>query len=167
MAPLISRQTGFTLVELMVVLVVIAVAASMVTMSLSPVAGHALESAAERLSATLEAARWQAISSGRRIAWEAPPSGSTGVQGHWYDQLPNGVWQLRVTPSPPSPPSSEDGVTVSVTLPPPLNQAPARLLLGPEPVGAPACVWLTQAGSTIAVVSDGVAAFSVRRDAHC
>ena len=77
-----SIAAGFTLVELMVVLVVLAIAASVVAMSVMPASGHALETAAENLASTLEAARWRAISTRRRIAWEAPATGQAAAQ--WF-----------------------------------------------------------------------------------
>jgi general secretion pathway protein H len=66
------RIVGFTLVELLVVLVVLAVATSLITVSVSAASGHVLEGAGEQLAASLEEARWQAISTGRRIAFETP-----------------------------------------------------------------------------------------------
>ena len=163
-----ALATGFTLLELMVVLVVLAIVGSMVTLSISAASGHALESAAERLSSTLEEARWQAIATGRRIAWEAPqtnpPAGKTSAEARWYEQTQDGVWQFRIAPL--TTPLF-DNIAVSIVQPRSTNDVPARLVLGPEPVGMTACVLLTQDGSTVAVVSDGVAPFSVQRDDHC
>lgn len=157
-----SIAAGFTLVELMVVLVVLAIAASVVAMSVMPASGHALETAAENLASTLEAARWRAISTRRRIAWEAPATGQAAAQ--WFDQSNDGTWQLRVTPASPL-----DGVVTIVTIvqPRPASDAPVRLILGPEPVGAPVCVLLTQANNAMVIVSDGVAPFSVKTNANC
>ena len=163
-----ALATGFTLVELMVVMVVLAIVVSMVTLSISAASGHALESAAERLSSTLEEARWQAISTGRRIAWEAPqfstPASKTSAEARWYEQTQDGIWQLRIVP--PTTPLA-DNIAVSIVQPRSTNDVPSRLVLGPEPVGMSACVLLTQEGSTVAVVSDGVAPFSVQRDDRC
>lgn len=154
-----SIAAGFTLIELMVVLVVLAIAASVVTMSVMPASEHALETAAENLASTLEAARWQAISTRRRIAWEAPATSQAAAQ--WFDQSNDGTWQLRVTPAAPL-----NGV-ITIVQPRPASDAPPRLILGPEPVGAAVCVLLTQANNTMAVVSDGVAPFSVKVNASC
>lgn len=157
---------GFTLVELLVVLVVMAIAASMVTWSIAPTSGHALESAAERLAATLEEARWRAIATGRRIAWEAPAQDDSGGSAtpRWYEQTSHGTWQLRVTPGAAAPLT---GINAAAVLPRATGGAPMRLELGPEPVGAALCVLLTAQGSSMAVSSDGVAPFTVRRDAGC
>ena len=160
--------TGFTLVELMVVLVVLAVAASLVTMSLSATGGHGLASAAEHLASTLEEARWQAISTGRRIAWEAPktnnPASNAAEAARWYEQTQDGVWRLRVMPHATS---LFAGVSLSIAQPRSTDDAPARLVLGPEPVGLASCVLLTQEGRTVAVVSTGITPFAVRHDARC
>lgn len=164
-----SFAAGFTLVELVVVLVVLAIAASMVTVSVPAAGGHALESAAERLASALESARWQAISTSGRIAWEAPQAGaSTAAEAHahmrWYYQAADGTWRLRVTNADQSPLA---GATVLMVQPRSAAGAPARLVLGPEPVGVAACIVLSLDGATAAVVSDGIAPFAVRRNVHC
>ncbi len=157
---------GFTLIELLVVLVVLAIAAAMVGWSIAPTSGHALESAAEGLATTLEEARWRAIATGRRIAWEAPAQndGDDGSTPRWYEQTPQGTWQVRVTPGAGTPLA---GINATVVLPRAVGGSPMRLELGPEPVGAAACVLLTAQGSSMAVSTDGVAPFVVRRDASC
>ena len=155
---------GFTLIELMVVLVVLGVAASLITLSMAATRGHALESAAENLSVTLEEARWQAVATGRRIAWQAPQS---AAQPQWYEQAPGSSgapWQPRATPAATV---VLEGITVTLAQPLAAGGTAARLVLGPEPVGAAACILLTQDSQTLAIVSDGVAPFAVRRDARC
>ncbi len=160
--------SGFTLVELMVVLVVLAVTASLVSWSVSAARGHGLESAAEQLAATLEQARWQAISVGTRIAWELPQTssaaGSTMPEARWYEQTQDGIWHLRVTPAAVVP---FTGVALTITQPSSTGDAVARVVLGPEPAGVAVCILLMQEGSTVAVASDGIAPFAVRRDARC
>ncbi len=150
-----KHATGFTLIELMVVLVILAVTTSLITLSVSAATGHVLESSAEQLAATMEEARWRAIATGRRIALETP-AGQTLL---WYEQMADGTWRMRV-------PSAGDAFPASVTLQ--IAQtantaAPPRAVLGPEPVGAAICVQLTHEGSAMAVVSDGVAPFALRR----
>ena len=160
--------SGFTLVELMVVLVVLAVTASLVSWSVSAARGHGLESAAAQLAATLEQARWQAISTGTRIAWELPQTssaaGSTMPEARWYEQTLDGSWRLRVTPAAVA---AFAGVSVTMAQPQSAGDTPARLVLGPEPAGVAACILLMQEGSTVAVASDGFAPFAVQRDARC
>jgi type II secretion system protein H len=162
-----APAAGFTLLELMVAMVVMAIAVSMVTLSLSANSARALDGTAESLSSALEAVRWQAISTGRLIAWEAPQADSPGrAVPAWYEQAPDGHWEPRAdffrTPS-------LDGIAVTVVQPRAANSGgvPGRLTLGPEPVGLPACVLLSRERSTVAVVSDGVSPFLVRRGERC
>jgi prepilin-type N-terminal cleavage/methylation domain-containing protein len=167
-----TQPAGFTLVELLVVLVVLAIVASVATFSVSAGDGRALESTAERLASTLESARWQAISTASRVALAVPQSpasasSSTSASASelsWYDQTREGLWLLRVTDTQAVPLS---GATVTIAQPRPADGTPARLILGPEPVGPPACLLLTLDSSTIAIVSDGIAPFSLRHDARC
>lgn len=158
---------GFTLVELMVVLVVLAIAGAMVSFSVSArngFTGHSLESAAEHLSAQLEEARWRAISTGRRIALEVPQSAPATQSLQWREQKADGLWHIREMPGTTERFSS---VAIQIALPRPAAGAPSRLILGPEPVTAPACVLLTHEGNQVTVASDGIAPFAVQRDTGC
>lgn len=163
------RASGFTLVELLVVLVVLAVTASLVNWSVAAARGHGLESTAEQLAASLEQVRWQAIATGRRMAWELPQTssaaGSTMAEGRWYEQTQDGMWQLRVTPAT----VALAGVALTLAQSHATGDSPMpmRLVLGPEPAGVAVCILLMQEGSTVAVASDGMAPFTVRRDARC
>ena len=71
---------------------------------------------------------------------------------------------MRVTPGAGTPLA---GINATVVLPRAVGGSPMRLELGPEPLGAAACVLLTAQGSSMAVSTDGVAPFVVRRDASC
>jgi general secretion pathway protein H len=156
------RIVGFTLVELLVVLVVLAVATSLITVSVSAASGHVLEGAGEQLAASLEEARWQAISTGRRIAFETP----AGQAPLWHEQLADGTWRTRMLPAGAAD-AYPPGVTLQVAATGNATAAPARIVLGPEPVGAGACVQISHEGAHLAVVSDGIAPFAVRRGAGC
>lgn len=153
-----AHTDGFTLIELMVVLVVLAVATSLITLSVSAATGHVLEGAAEQLASTLEAARWRAISTGRRIALETP----AGQAPLWYEQLNDGTWRPRVAPAEFA---QATGVTLQIAQA--NNAMAARAVLGPEPVGAAICVQLAHEGAAMAVISDGISPFAVRREAGC
>ena len=165
----VSTTTGFTLIELVVVIAVLAIAAAVATFSIAAGRGHVLEAIAERLASNLESARWHAISTGRRVAWEAPwvevsAAGGPAREARWYDQMINGSWQRRVPESDEMP---QAGLSIRIAQPLGAQGAAARLVLGPEPVGVPACVLLTLEGAMIAVVSDGVTPFAVKRDGRC
>jgi general secretion pathway protein H len=60
---------GFTLIELMIVVALIAVAAGVVSLALRDPAGVRLETEAQRLSALLESARAESRGSGLAVHW--------------------------------------------------------------------------------------------------
>ena len=65
-----ARSRGFTLIELMVVMALIAVAVGVVTLSLRDPAAAQLDREAVRLAALLESARWQSRSAGVPLRFE-------------------------------------------------------------------------------------------------
>ena len=73
-------QRGFTLLELLVVVAIVALASAVVTMALPDPASTRLEREASRLAAILEAARVQARASGTLAGW-APGPGRPGSFG--------------------------------------------------------------------------------------
>lgn len=64
------RTTGFTLVELLIVVALIAIASGVVSLALRDPAATRLEREAARLSALLEAARAESRASGVAARWE-------------------------------------------------------------------------------------------------
>jgi general secretion pathway protein H len=60
---------GFTLIELMIVVALIAVAAGVVSLALRDPAGTRLQTEAERLSALLESARAESRATGLTVSW--------------------------------------------------------------------------------------------------
>src|SRR5574337_5004 len=73
----VRRTGGFTLIELMVVVALVAVAAGLVGLALRDPASQRLENEATRLSALLEAARAQSRAPGL--------PDSAGLPRHWLD----------------------------------------------------------------------------------
>ena len=68
------RSCGFTLIELMVVVALIAVASAAVTLALRDPSATQLEQEAARLAALLESARAEARASGLAVRWEPRPA---------------------------------------------------------------------------------------------
>ena len=86
------RRNGFTLVELMVVLAIMALFAGAVVMTIGDLRGGSTDTA-HRLSARLAAARDEAIVGG------APIAGWISASGYGFDRFENGRWQpLSVKP---------------------------------------------------------------------
>jgi len=64
-----NQTRGFTLIELMIVVALIAIAAGVVSLALRDPAGTRLETEAARLSALLESARAESRASGLAVRW--------------------------------------------------------------------------------------------------
>jgi len=111
-------QQGFTLIELMIVVVLIAVASSIASLALRDPASTTLEREGARLGALLEGARSEARSSGLAAYWE-PRTENPEVPGFRFRGLP---------PSSDLPSGwLEDGVSAEVV-------GARAVVLGPEPL---------------------------------
>lgn len=91
-------QQGFTLIELMVVLVIIGIASAAVGLSIKPDPLQALRKDAERLAQLLQVAQAEARTDGRPITWRATAKGYAfsrqALSGNGLDDLHDDA-QLR------------------------------------------------------------------------
>lgn len=136
-----ARHTGFTLLELVVVVAIIAMASAAVSLSLRDSTQDDLEREALRLSALFEVARAQSRSSGVAIFWQ-PSSQGFRFSGSQTDALP--VKWLH----------TDTGVV-----------ATEAIALGPEPIIGPQSVQLysrSHAQFRLRVVTDGIGPFTVQ-----
>ena len=145
-------QRGFTLIELMVVVLIVALASGMVVFSLRDTQGIALEREGQRLAALLEYARAQSRLQGTPVRWRVTRNGFA-LEG-------------LNKPVPEQPWLSQDTRVLDVL---PRNQSIdsaslAALALGPEPVLSPQSVLLGSGqtpGNTVRVATDGVRPFAI------
>ncbi len=140
---------GFTLLELLLVLSITALASAGVSLAFKDSASTELEQEASRLAALLDGARAASQRSGQALRWSPVPGGF-----QWEGLDAGARWDGQ--PWPQGWTSAEVFAQV---------EGAAAVTLGPEPVIAPQRVWLgsNRAPSLrLAVASDGVRGFEVQ-----
>ena len=141
---------GFTLLELLVVVAIVALVSAGVGFSMRDASLVQLERDADRLGAMLESARARSRVTGVPVRWYADATGFR-FEGLQPAELPQ-AWLDRDT---------------RVAGAPDMNGATdkATLLLGPEPIIGPQAVLLvssSQAGRSVRLATDGLRPFSVQ-----
>jgi len=138
---------GFTLLELMVVVAIAALATAGVTLAWRDSDAERLEREALRLTALIEAARAQSRVTGLPVAWRAAPGGFEFV----------GLRRADSTTAPAPQPWLFEQTSASVVQP---AGAPL-LVLGPEPVVPRQRLVLALGERRLAMGTDGVGPFKV------
>jgi len=141
------HSVGFTLLELLVVVAIVAMASAGVGFALRDSSQIQLEREAQRLAALLESARARSRVSGVPVRWRASADGFR-FEGLAPTELPE-QWLNKDT-----------RVAVDTG-----GAGTASLLLGPEPIIGPQEVVLTsisQPGQRVRLATDGVRPFAVQ-----
>ena len=142
------RRGGFTLLELIVVIAIIAMATASVTFAMRDSSAARLDREADRLAALLESARAQSRASGVAVRWRLVEGGSFVFEGLPPDALPNG-W-------------ATSGISAQAAL---ANGAPVpAVLLGPDPIIAAQQIVLYSEGPparSLRIATDGLRPFTV------
>ena len=138
---------GFTLMELLVVVALIAVATAGVSLSLRDSADSTLQRDAERLAVLLETGRAQARANGLPVVWRTQDNAPQQTQSFVFEGLP--------------PPGLPQNWLANST-----RAAPgSAITLGPEPLIEPQALALStqqSPGQTLWVVTDGLRPFKVQ-----
>ncbi len=135
---------GFTLLELMVVVAIMALATAGVSLAMRDSSQTQLERDAQRLAALLESARAVSRMTANTVVWRATPNGF--------------VFEGTLTAVQPTNWLGSDVVTTNT----------AAVVLGPEPIIGPQRIRLasiSQPGRSVSVTTDGVRPFKVVADA--
>jgi general secretion pathway protein H len=150
------KQNGFTLLELMVVVAIMAMATAGVSLAMRDNAQTALERDAQRLAVLFESARAQSRTSGVGVYWH------TTAEGFRFEGLPPGAlperWLVSGVVA-----SVRNGLEASNTV------GAAAVQLGPEPMIGAQTVDLSspptsdgQAPRTLRIGTDGLRPFAVQ-----
>ena len=134
---------GFTLLELLVVLTIIAIGTAGVSVSMRDSAETSLEREGTRLAALLEAGRALSRSSGQAVRWRVTPQGFR-FEGLSVASLPRNWLRADTT------------VRWDV------GASSNTLTLGPEPIIEPQTVTLLQDGRSVRLGTDGLHPFAVQ-----
>ncbi|MDR6885628.1 MULTISPECIES: pilus assembly FimT family protein [Variovorax] len=143
-----SRARGFTLLELIVVIAIIAMATAGVSFALRDSSAATLDREADRLAALLESARAQSRASGVAVRWRIVEGGSFVFDGLAPGALPSG-W-------------ASSGISAQASL---AGGAPvAAVQLGPDPIIAAQQIVLYSEGPparSLRIATDGLRPFTV------
>lgn len=149
-------SSGFTLVELLVVMVIIGITLGLASLNAIPSPRQDLQQEAQRIALLLQLARDEAIVRNRQVAFEANPEryrfvvrNDTGWEPVTRDDL------LRER--------TFRGAPLQLVLQPTTGADPnqVRITFGREPVDKPFVLTLATGGNAVAIRADGIGHFTV------
>ncbi|MES2831942.1 MAG: GspH/FimT family pseudopilin [Pseudomonadota bacterium] len=150
--PRMPDASGFTLLELLVVLVIAGLTLGMVSFNAIPSERQILQKETQRIAILLQLARDEAIVRNRPIAFEADE------QGYRFLMRQDNAWQLltqddllRARPFQRPP--------VAVSISPTQTQPILRVVFGREPVDRPFLLTLASGDNSAAIRADGIGHF--------
>ena len=140
-----KRERGFTLIELMLVVAIIAIATGVVSLALRDPTAAKLEQEAVRLAALLESARAEARSSGVAARWEPLEKQADGSDFRFVGLSAKDPFPTRFL---------EEGTAAQVI-------GARAVMLGPEPLIGEQRIVLRLDDQRLTLVTDGIGPFEV------
>ncbi|MEC4722602.1 GspH/FimT family protein [Noviherbaspirillum sp. CPCC 100848] len=147
---------GFTLLELLVVLIIAALLMGVVAFNAMPGERQALQNEAQRIALLLQLARDEAIVRNRPIAFEADNSRYRFLireENQWQLLGEDDLLREREF--------SRAPVALSIVPAVSADNGPLRIVFGREPVDRPFLLTLAMGNSSVAIRADGVGHFTV------
>lgn len=153
---LVRRAHGFTLLELLVVLVLAGIMLGMVSFNAMPSARQVLQNDAQRIALLLQLARDEAIVRNRPIAFEAD------AQGYRFLMRENNTWQM-LTGDDLLRPREFQRAPVQLFISPSsaAQNDPFRIIFGREPVDKPFVLSLAMGDTRVDIQANGIGQFTV------
>lgn len=153
---LLSRKAGFTLLELLIVLVILGIMLGAVTLTSIQTDQQRLQTDAQRIAILLQLAREEAIVRNHPTAFEATQ------QGYQFLELIDGRWLALVDVDTLRPREFAFPI-VKLDIEPneQFSSEKIRILFGREPVSKPFILHMQVAENRVAIQADGVGHFTV------
>ena len=149
-------QSGFTLLELLVVMVIAGIMLGVVSFNAMPSAHQALDNEARRIALLLQLARDEAIVRNSPVAFEADAEHYrflVRTNNSWAAIEKDDLLRERAFQRAP--------VTMLLTPPITAGSGPLRIIFGREPVDKPFLLTLAVGNDQVAIRADGVGHFEV------
>lgn len=157
-----AGERGFSLIELMVVMVIVGIATAAISLSIAPDPAQDLRRDARELVQHLAVAQNEVRVDGRVIAWQANGDGYSFARGTWH-AVPGSAIPVVSTAGALDTFVRDDELRPRQWRVTPVEVTPARpVLLTSEPIGASWRMELRHGSATVVVLRDAAGGYEVR-----